>query len=140
MAVRLVPAEDLNLTPRIGLAKLTKCAFDGEDLNAIWADLVHNLKADPENIEAAMDLSVIAQLVQQQVQVFEPHHDIQLALAVQPRAKGVRDLGEAHFPARRGHDVRHVLREQAEHVAVALAEVAVTPDHLDNPLRADLLA
>ncbi len=82
MAVRLVPAEDLNLNPRIGLAKLTKCAFDGEDLNAIWADLIHNLKADPENIEAAMDLSVIAQLVQQQ----------KLGLEIQGEALSARRL------------------------------------------------
>ena len=82
MTVRLVPAEDLDLKPRIGLARLTKRAFDGEDMNAVWAELVHILKADPEDIEAAMDLSVIAQLVQQQ----------KLGLEIQDEALSVRRL------------------------------------------------
>ena len=82
MTVRLVPAEELGLKPRIGLASLTKRAFDGEDLNATWAELVQTLKADPEDIEAAMDLSVIAQLVQQQ----------QLGLEIQNEALSVRCL------------------------------------------------
>ncbi|MBU6443113.1 MAG: hypothetical protein KGR48_04310 [Alphaproteobacteria bacterium] len=82
MTVRLVPAEDLDLKPRIGLAKLTKRAFDGEDLNTIWSELVHVVRADPENIEAAMDLSLVAQLAQQQ----------KLGLEIQDEALSVRRL------------------------------------------------
>lgn len=64
--IRLVPAEELGLKPRIGVATLTKQSFDGEDLHARWAELVALIKADPENLDLMMDLSVVAQLVGQQ--------------------------------------------------------------------------
>ena len=81
-SVRLVPARDLQLRPRIGVAKLAKLSFDGEDLNAVWNDLVTKLKADPSDIELAMDLSLVAQLVEQQ----------QLGLDLQMQALAVRRL------------------------------------------------
>jgi len=80
--IRLVPAEDLQLRPRIGVAKLAKLSFDGADLNAVWGDLVTKLKADPSEVELAMDLSLIAQLVEQQ----------QLGLELQAQALAVRRL------------------------------------------------
>lgn len=82
MPVHLVPAEDLNLKPRIGVAKLAKRSFDGADMNAVWAELVPKLKADPEDIETAMDLSVVAQLAQQQ----------EMGLEIQDQALSVRRL------------------------------------------------
>ena len=80
--IRLVPAEDLQLRPRIGVAKLAKLSFDGADLNAVWGDLVTKLKAEPSEVELAMDLSLIAQLVEQQ----------QLGLELQAQALAVRRL------------------------------------------------
>ena len=64
--IRLVPAEELGLKARIGVATLTKQSFDGEDLHARWAELVAVLKADPENLDLMMDLSVVAELISQQ--------------------------------------------------------------------------
>lgn len=82
MTIRLVPAEDLQLKPRIGVSKLAKLAFDGADMNALWAELVPKLKSDPEDVETAMDLSVVAQLAGQQ----------QLGLEIQDQALAVRRL------------------------------------------------
>ncbi len=79
---RLVPAETLALCPRIGLANLTRLAFNGEDLNAVWSELVPKLKADTADVDTAMDLSVIAQLVGQQ----------ELGLQLQAEALSVRTL------------------------------------------------
>jgi len=59
--IRLVPADELGLRPRIGLAKIAKRAFDGEDLNPLWETLVKRLKADASDTDAAMDLSLVAQ-------------------------------------------------------------------------------
>lgn len=89
-SVRLVPAETLGLKPRMGIARLTKLAFDGEDLNAIWADLVPKLKADNCDVDTAMDLSVVAQLVGQQ----------ELGLQLQREAVGVRALYRSPCTAR----------------------------------------
>jgi len=47
---------------RIGVAKLTKMAFDGADLIALWNRLVGDVQRDPANTPALLDLSVIAQL------------------------------------------------------------------------------
>ena len=82
MNIRLVPAEDLQLKPRIGVSKLAKLAFDGADMNALWAELVPKLKSDPEDIETAMDLSVVAQLAGQQ----------QLGFDIQDQALAARRL------------------------------------------------
>ncbi len=62
-AFRFVSAQSLGLKPRIGVAVLTKRAFDGIDLNPLWGELVAQLQADNADVEAAMDLSVIAQLL-----------------------------------------------------------------------------
>lgn len=62
-AFRFVSAQSLGLKPRIGVAALTKRAFDGIDLNPLWGELVAQLQADNADVEAAMDLSVIAQLL-----------------------------------------------------------------------------
>ena len=62
-AFRFVSAQSLGLKPRIGVAALTKRAFDGVDLNPLWGELVARLQADNADVEAAMDLSVIAQLL-----------------------------------------------------------------------------
>lgn len=48
--------------PRIGLAKLTKMAFDGNDFAPLWNKLVADVQRDPSNAPALMDLSCIAQL------------------------------------------------------------------------------
>ena len=81
-SVRLVPADELQLRPRIGVAKLAKLSFDGGDLNAVWTDLVTKLKADPTDVELAMDLSLVAQLIEQQA----------LGLELQAQALAVRRL------------------------------------------------
>lgn len=91
--IRLVPAEDLQLRPRIGVAKLAKLSFDGADLNAVWGDLVTKLKADPSEVELAMDLSLIAQLVEQQ----------QLGLELQAQALAVRRLYRSPCVAENPH-------------------------------------
>jgi hypothetical protein len=49
-------------TPRIGIAKLTKMAFDAVDLAPLWNRLVADVQRDPSNAPALMDLSCIAQL------------------------------------------------------------------------------
>jgi hypothetical protein len=49
-------------TPRIGIARLTKMAFDGADLTALWNRLVGQVQSNPADTAALMDLSVIAQL------------------------------------------------------------------------------
>ncbi len=77
----LVPAEQLTLKPRLGVAHLTKLAFDGADLNPLWTELVTRLKADTADLEAAMDLSVIAQLAGQQDLGFQIQTE---ALAARP--------------------------------------------------------
>lgn len=85
----LVPAEQLPLKPRLGVARLTKLAFDGTDLNPLWAELVTRLKADATDLEAAIDLSIIAQLVGQQ----------ELGLQIQAEALAARRLYRSPCPS-----------------------------------------
>jgi len=46
----------------IGVATLSKMAFDGEDLNPIWETLVHRFVYEPDDAAALMDLSIIEQI------------------------------------------------------------------------------
>lgn len=48
---------------RIGVAKLTKMAFDGVDLRPLWHELMGKVTDDPHGAGIGMDLSVIAQLL-----------------------------------------------------------------------------
>lgn len=48
---------------RIGVAKLTKMAFDGFDLRPLWRELMAKATDDPQGAGIGMDLSVIAQLL-----------------------------------------------------------------------------
>ena len=52
---------------RIGLAKLIKMSFDGIDLGPLWDDLLQNVAQDGSNTAAIMDMSVIAQLLGDQI-------------------------------------------------------------------------
>jgi glutathione synthase/RimK-type ligase-like ATP-grasp enzyme len=47
---------------RMGLARLTKMAFDGADLTPLWNSLVAEVQRNPQNAPALLDLSHIAQL------------------------------------------------------------------------------
>lgn len=46
----------------IGLPALCKMAFDGLDLAPVWNELVHRVRAKPDDAAALLDLSTIAQL------------------------------------------------------------------------------
>lgn len=48
---------------RIGVARLTKMAFDGEDLRPLWHELMEKVTDQPSGAGIGMDLSVIAQLL-----------------------------------------------------------------------------
>jgi len=48
---------------RIGVAKLTKMAFDGVDLRPLWHELMSKATDDAKGAGIGMDLSVIAQLL-----------------------------------------------------------------------------
>lgn len=48
---------------RIGLARLTKMAFDGADFVPLWNTLIERIKADPTDANALIDLSYISQLM-----------------------------------------------------------------------------
>ncbi|HYM34145.1 MAG TPA: hypothetical protein VET48_02055, partial [Steroidobacteraceae bacterium] len=62
-SITLSPAINELCAERIGVAKLTKLAFDSIDLKPLWNELMKEL-ADPAiGAGAAMDLSVIAQLL-----------------------------------------------------------------------------
>jgi glutathione synthase/RimK-type ligase-like ATP-grasp enzyme len=52
---------------RIGLAKLSKMSFDGTDLGPLWYDLLQRVAKDGLNTAAIMDMSVIAQLLGDQI-------------------------------------------------------------------------
>jgi hypothetical protein len=52
---------------RIGLAKLSKMSFDGTDLGPLWYDLLQRVAKDGLNTAAVMDMSVIAQLLGDQI-------------------------------------------------------------------------
>ncbi len=60
--LKSVATEDLPLQTRLGLAPLTKLAFDGADLAPISTQLLLSLAQTPGNAAALMDLSVIEQL------------------------------------------------------------------------------
>ncbi len=47
---------------RIGLARLTKLAFDGVNLRSLWHEMMQRVTDDQEGAEIGMDLSLIAQL------------------------------------------------------------------------------
>jgi hypothetical protein len=56
-----------SLTPirtRIGVTPLTRLAFQGADLRAIWRDMVQAIQRDDADAALAMDMSVVAQLLQ----------------------------------------------------------------------------
>ena len=57
-----IAATDTPRASRIGLARLTKMAFDGVDFTALWNALVLRMQQYPKDTNALMDLSVIAQL------------------------------------------------------------------------------
>jgi len=48
---------------RMGVARLTKLAFEGVDLGAVWQDLLDSTFEEPGNPAIIMDLSVVAQLL-----------------------------------------------------------------------------
>jgi glutathione synthase/RimK-type ligase-like ATP-grasp enzyme len=48
---------------RIGVAALTRMAFEGRDLGTLWCTLMAKLSRDPTNAAAAMDMAAIAQLL-----------------------------------------------------------------------------
>jgi glutathione synthase/RimK-type ligase-like ATP-grasp enzyme len=48
---------------RIGVARLTKMAFDGVDFTPLWNELVGEVQRDPANASALLDLSCIAQFM-----------------------------------------------------------------------------
>jgi hypothetical protein len=52
---------------RIGLTKLIKMSFDGVDLGPLWNDLLQSVAQDGLNTAAVMDMSVIAQLLGDQI-------------------------------------------------------------------------
>ena len=49
---------------RIGVAPLTRLAFDGADLCAIWKEMVETIQRDQADAALAMDMSIVAQLLQ----------------------------------------------------------------------------
>jgi len=53
----------LEIRRRLGVAQLTRRAFEGADLAEIWNGLLATVTADPRNAAALMDLSVLAQLL-----------------------------------------------------------------------------
>jgi glutathione synthase/RimK-type ligase-like ATP-grasp enzyme len=60
--IRLEPAWDLAASPRLGVAHLTRLAFKGADLFALWNELMARVTDDAAGAGIGMDLSVIAQL------------------------------------------------------------------------------
>ena len=48
---------------RIGMARLAKLAFDGNDLRPLWAELINKLLSGVANAGEGIDLSLIAQLL-----------------------------------------------------------------------------
>ncbi|MFZ1989942.1 MAG: hypothetical protein WAW96_09245 [Alphaproteobacteria bacterium] len=64
MRAELISATADDKTPpiRLGVARLTKLAYAGNDLTPIWTELRERVMRDPTDAGALMDLSVIAQL------------------------------------------------------------------------------
>ncbi len=50
-------------SPRIGIARLTKMAFDGADFAPLWNELVARVRDNPADAAALLDLSCIAQFM-----------------------------------------------------------------------------
>ena len=67
---------------RVGLAKLTKLAFDGHNLRPMWDDLMGQVANGTAGAGVAMDLSLIAQLL----------GDKETGLSIQNAALGVHRL------------------------------------------------
>jgi hypothetical protein len=53
-------AEDTRLP--LGVARLSRMAFDGVDLNPVWHDLLRRFVYEPKDAAALMDLSVVEQI------------------------------------------------------------------------------
>src|SRR6202040_930753 len=60
-------APEERVPTRIGLAKLIKMSFDGTDLGPLWNDLLQSVAQDGFNTAAVMDMSVVAQLLGDQI-------------------------------------------------------------------------
>src|SRR5947209_10453446 len=58
----LDPSWDRLCMPRIGVAALTRLAFQGADLYPLWTELMEKVTDDAPGAGVGMDLSVIAQL------------------------------------------------------------------------------
>jgi hypothetical protein len=56
-----IPAVEARKPTRIGVARLTKMAFDGVDFAPLWNELVGEVQRNPANAPALLDLSCIAQ-------------------------------------------------------------------------------
>jgi hypothetical protein len=61
--VASIEAKRCLYAPRIGLAKLSKIAFDGGDLRPLWQELMAKVSAGNATAGDGLDLSVIAQLL-----------------------------------------------------------------------------
>jgi hypothetical protein len=61
--IRLHPAAEDFCAPRIGVGELIRQAFQGADLKRIWAGLMAAVDAGTAGPGAAMDLSIVAQLL-----------------------------------------------------------------------------
>lgn len=62
-SLELSEAARQDCADRIGLAKLAKMAFDGQDLRSIWRGLIARVLDGSANVGEALDLSLIAQLL-----------------------------------------------------------------------------
>jgi glutathione synthase/RimK-type ligase-like ATP-grasp enzyme len=76
------PRWDQSTVPRIGLAPLTRQAFEGKDLYPLWTELMGRVTDDAPGAGLGMDLSVIAQL----------RGDKQTGLAIQREALGLHQI------------------------------------------------
>ena len=61
---------------RIGVARLSKMAFDGTDLRPLWHELMDKATDDAAGAGIGMDLSVIAQLLGDQATGLAIQHDV----------------------------------------------------------------
>jgi hypothetical protein len=62
MTAKTLRIADAARPERIGIAGLTKMAFDGAEFAPLWNSLVQRVQQNPQDTTALMDLSVIAQL------------------------------------------------------------------------------
>jgi len=76
------PRWDQSTVPRIGLAPLTRQAFEGKDLYPLWTELMGRVTDDAAGAGLGMDLSVIAQL----------RGDKETGLAIQREALGLHQI------------------------------------------------